>query len=105
MVYKCKQYFFGNSNGNRITSWRVSGIKNLSTNSDLKAIPKAQGLLPIAEDNGRMNLEFNGNYFVQNKVLHPNNNKFVNIYIVYELNKISSTRILTVLFKMSYLMP
>ena len=39
-----------------------------------------------------MNVEFNGNYFVQNKVLHPNNNKVVNIYIVYELYKISSTR-------------
>ena len=39
-----------------------------------------------------MNVEFNGNYFVQNKVLHPNNNKVVNIYIVYELDPISSTR-------------
>ena len=39
-----------------------------------------------------MNEEFNGNYFVQNKVLHPNNNKIVNIYIVYKLCKISSTR-------------
>ena len=91
LVYKCEQYFFRNSNGNRITSWRASAIKNVSPNSDLKAIPNARRLLPIVEDNGRMNVEFNGNYFVQNKVLHPNNNKVVNIYIVYELDKINFT--------------
>ena len=39
-----------------------------------------------------MNVEFNDNYFVQNKVLHPNNNKVVNISIFYGLYKISSTR-------------
>ena len=92
LVYKCKQYFFRSSSGNRITSWRASGIKNLSTNSDLKAIPKEQGLLPIAEDNGRMNVEFNDNYFVQNKVLHPSNNTVVNIYIVYRFDETSNTR-------------
>ena len=26
LVYKCEQYFFRNSNGTRITSWRASGI-------------------------------------------------------------------------------
>ena len=92
MVYKCKQYFFRSSRGNRITSWRASGIKNLTTNSDLKDIPNAQGLLPIVEDNDRINVEFNGNYFVQNKVIHPSNNTVVNIYIVYRLDKISNTR-------------
>ena len=48
LVYECKQYFFRSGSGNRITSWRASGTKNLSTNPDLKAIPNEQGLLPIA---------------------------------------------------------
>ena len=39
-----------------------------------------------------MNLKFEGNYFVQNKVIHPNNNKVVNIYIVYRLDPISNFR-------------
>ena len=39
-----------------------------------------------------MNLEFNGNYLVQNKVLHPNKNNVVNIYVVYKLDTISNTR-------------
>ena len=44
-------------------------------------------------DDGRMNVEFNGYYFVQNEVLHPSNNTVVNIYIVYRLDEISNTRI------------
>ena len=92
LVYKCKECFFRKNAGGRITSWRESGIKKLSTNSDLKAIANQQGLLPIVEGNGRMNVEFNGNYFVQNKVLHPSNNTVVNICIVYRLDKISNTR-------------
>ena len=64
----------------------------MSKNSDLKAIANSQGLLPIVEDNGRMNVEFDGNYFVQNTLTRPNNNKVVNIYIVYELDTISNTR-------------
>ena len=64
----------------------------MPTDSDLKSIPNAQGLLPIAQDKGRMNVEFNDNYLVQNKALQPNNNKVVNIYVVYELDVISSTR-------------
>ena len=39
-----------------------------------------------------MSVKFNGNYFVQNKVLHPNNNNVVNIYIVYKLDTINNTR-------------
>ena len=39
-----------------------------------------------------MNVKFSGNYFVQNKVLHPNNNNVVNIYIVYKLDPISFSR-------------
>ena len=39
-----------------------------------------------------MSVKFNGNYFVQNKVLHLNNNNVVNIYIVYKLDTINNTR-------------
>ena len=39
-----------------------------------------------------MNIKFEGNYFVQNKVVHPNNNNVVNIYIVYKLDPVSSFR-------------
>ena len=39
-----------------------------------------------------MNVKFNGYYLDQNKVIHPNNNKVVNIYIVYELASINNYR-------------
>ena len=39
-----------------------------------------------------MNVKYNGNYFLQNKVLHPNTNNVVNIYIIYKLNPISFSR-------------
>ena len=92
LVYNCEEYFFRKNTSGRITSWRASGIENLSTNSDLKAVANAQGSLPIVEDNGKMNVEYNGNYFAQNKVLHPSNNTAVNIYIVYRLDRISNTK-------------
>ena len=66
---------------------------NLSTNSDLKAISDSTLVTPpILENGGRMNIKFEDNYFVQNKVVHPNNNNVVNIYIVYKLDPVSSFR-------------
>ena len=44
------------------------------------------------ESNGRINVKLNGNYFVRNKVVHPNNNNVVNIYIVYKLDQVTSLR-------------
>ena len=79
-----------NFSSGKISEWKSTGINNLSVNSNLKAIPNAQGLLPILENNGRMNLEFNGNSFEQTKVTLPSNVE--NIYIVYKLDPISSTR-------------
>ena len=39
-----------------------------------------------------MNIKFEGNYFVQNKVVRPNNKNVVNNYIVYKLDPVSSNR-------------
>ena len=47
----------------------------------MKAVGDSHLDLPVLENNGRMNLKFEGNYFVQNKAIHPNNNKVVNIYM------------------------
>ena len=90
LVYECKRHSFRTNKSNRLITWRSSGIYNFTANSDLKAIPNAQGLLPILENNGRINLEFNGNYFEQTKVTLPSN--AVSICIVYKLDPISYTR-------------
>ena len=92
LVYECRYYSFKNNANNKITAWKSTGIDNLSVNSDLKAISDTTLLLPSIENNGRMNVKFSGNYFVQNKFINPNASTVLNIYIVYKLDAISSTR-------------
>ena len=92
LVYECRYYSFKNNANNKITAWKSTGIDNLSVNSDLKAISDTTLLLPSIENNGRMNVKFSGNYFVQNKFINPNASTILNIYIVYKLDAISSTR-------------
>ena len=58
----------------------------------MKAVGDSHLDLSIIENNGRMNLKFEANYFVKSKVIHPNDNKVVNIYIVYRLDPICNFR-------------
>ena len=39
-----------------------------------------------------MHFHLSGNHFQQNKVIIPNNNNVINIYCVYQLDPIASTR-------------
>ena len=91
LVYECKAFSFkkDNNDNDKLTTWKSTGIDNLSVNSNLKAITNSTLLLPILENNGRINVKFNGNYFEQNKVLHPSKSNVVNIYVVYNLDPIS----------------
>ena len=91
LVYECRTYSFKKNTSGKLTTWKSTGIDNLSANSDFKAISDGALLLTTLENYGRMSVKFNGNYFVQNKVLHPNNNNVVNIYIVYKLDTINNT--------------
>ena len=75
MVYECRTFSIKKDNNDTLTTWKLTGIDNLSVDSDLKDIPDATSLLPSLDNNGRMNVKFSGNCFVQNKVLHPNNDK------------------------------
>ena len=77
--------------GNLISSWKSTGINNYSTNSNMDA--GTGGInSPNLEDNGRMSVKFDGIYLKQNKLVKPNNNNVINVYIVYKLDTISSTR-------------
>ena len=48
--------------------------------------------LPSLVDNGRMSVKFDGAYFKQKNLIRPNNNNIINIYIVYQIDSISSSR-------------
>ena len=92
LVYECRYYSFKNNANNKITAWKSTGIDNLPVNSDLKAISDTTLLLLCIQSDGRMKVKFSGNYFVQNKFISPNSCTIANIYIVYKLDAISSTR-------------
>ena len=74
LVYECKNYSFKRNTSGKLTTWKSTGIDNLSTNSGMKAVSDSYLDLAGLQNNGRMNLKFERNYFVQNKVIHPNNN-------------------------------
>ena len=75
-----------------ISEWKSSGIYNYSSRSNMNALANSKNDLPILKNDGRMHVHLSGNHFQQNKVIIPNNNNVINIYCVYQLDPIASTR-------------
>ena len=80
-----------NARGSIISTWKSTGICNNSDSSNMNAIANSKGNHPILIMSGLMRVYLYGNCFTQNKALKMNSTA-MNIYIVYELNPISSTR-------------
>ena len=70
----------------------VSNASLTSRDSDMDAVSVATTSLPPLIDNGRMSVRLEGAYFKQMRLLRPNNDDIVNIYIVYLIDPISSFR-------------
>ena len=58
----------------------------------MNAVGDASGNLPDLKNDGRMYVYLSGNHFQQIKVIIPNNNNVINIYCVYQIEPISSSR-------------
>ena len=58
----------------------------------MDAVSVATTCLPPLIDRGRMNVRLEGAYFKQMRLLRPNNDNIVNIYIVYLIDPISNSR-------------
>ena len=58
----------------------------------MNAVGDSGGDLPDIKNDGRMYVYLSGNHFQQNKVIIPNNDNVINIYCVYEIQPISSSR-------------
>ena len=56
------------------------------------AVGNSGGDLPDIKNDGRMYVYLSGNHFQQNKVIIPNNDNVINIYYVYEIQPIASSR-------------
>ena len=75
-----------------ISEWKSTGIYNYSSRSNMNALANSKKDLPNLKNDGRMHVYLNGNHFQQNKVIIPNNNNAINIYCVYKLDPITSSR-------------
>ena len=58
----------------------------------MNAVGDSGGDLPDIKNDGRLYVYLSGNHFQQNKVIIPNNDNVINIYCVYEIQPISSSR-------------
>ena len=75
-----------------ISEWKSTGIYNYSSRSNMNALVNSKNKLPNLKNDGRMHVHLSGNHFQQNQVIIPNNNNVINIYCVYQLDPIASTR-------------
>ena len=75
-----------------ITEWKSTGIYNHSSDSNMNAVADAKTNLPNFKNDGRMHVYLSGNHFQQNVAGIPNNDNVINIYCVYKLDPIASTR-------------
>ena len=93
LVYECKVNSFP-FNNKKITNWWSTGIFNYSDYFSMNGIEDTKRNLSILKNNKETYVLLQGNYFQQNNIIIiPNNNKnVINIYVVYKLDPISSTR-------------
>ena len=91
LVYEYKMDSF-NFTSKKISKWKSTSIFICSDDSSMKGIEDTKTKLPELKNDGRMHVYLQGNHFQQNSVIIPNNNNVINIYVVYKLDPISSTR-------------
>ena len=70
----------------------ISRYFNYFDNSNMNAVGDTSGNLPDLKNDGRMHVYLSGNYFKQDRTRIPNNNNAINIYCVYKLDPIASSR-------------
>ena len=96
LVYECKIDSF-TFNNKKILKWKSAGIFNYSDYYSMKSIENTKKEMPILKNDERLYVYLQGNHFEQNNVLTSNNDhvinkNVVNIYIVYKLDPLASTR-------------
>ena len=78
--------------GSKISTWKSTGIFNYSGDSNMNTVGDSGEDLPDIKNDGRLYVYLSRNHFQQNKVIIPNNDNVINIYCVYEIQPISSSR-------------
>ena len=93
LKYQCKAGSFGFTLiSKNISGWKSTGIYDHSSKSIMNAVANTKTNLPDFKNDGRMHVNLNGNHFQQIVAGIPNNNNVINIYCVYILDPLASTR-------------
>ena len=96
LVYECKvdSFIFNNK---KVSKWESTGVFNRSDYYSMNGIENTKKEMPTLKNDERLYVYLQGNHFQQNNVLTSNNDNVinknaVNIYIVYKLDPLASTR-------------
>ena len=96
MVYECKvdSFVFNNT---KITNWKSTGVLNVSDYYGMSGVKDTKNETPILKNDEKMYVYLKGSHFQQNYVLttsndHVINDSVINIYIVYKLDPIATSR-------------
>ena len=93
LVYDCQMGSFGFGLTFRdISDWKTTGIYIYSRDSNINPFANAKSNLPNLKNDGRIHVHLSGNHFQRNVAGIPNNGNVINIYCVYKLDPISSSR-------------
>ena len=95
MVYECRVDSF--SFNKKITNWKSTGALNISDYYGMKGVKDTKNEIPILKNDEKMYGYLRGSDFQQNYVLttsndHVINDNVINIYIVYKLDPIATSR-------------
>ena len=91
LLYECRAFSFNYTN-NKINQWKSTGLYNFYSDSHIDAVAVSNNDFPSLVDNGRLSVKFDGCYFKQTILVKSNDNKVINVYIVYKLYPISMFR-------------
>ena len=99
LVYECKSGLF-DFTINKISTWKSAGIFSHISDSNMMAVKNASGDLPESKVDDDLYIYLSGNHFQQNNKIITTINKVisipsVNIYVVYKIDPISSSRVTT----------
>ena len=96
LAYECKvgSFIFNNK---KISKWESTGVFNSSDYYSMNGIENTKKEMPILKNDEILYVYLQGNHFQQNNVLtssndHVINKNVINIYIVYKLDPLASTR-------------
>ena len=96
LVYECKvnSFIFNNK---KMSKWESRGVFNRSDYYSMNGIKVTKNETPILKNDERMYVYLKGSHFQQNNILTSNNDhvintNVINIYCVYKLDPIASSR-------------